>query len=297
MALFSGCGSDKSADTGADNTAGNTSAESSADGNEGSDSAAGGALKVIEVDLSSEEYAFGVDKDKPELLTQVNDYIAEIMSNGEFDRICNNYFGDGEPVAVSSAEPDGSDNQLVVATNAGFEPFEYTKGDKYLGIDMEIADGLAKKLGKELVIQNMDFDAVCLSIGQHKCDIAMSGLTVKESRKKYVEFSDPYYNASQRIIARSDDTAFDGMNDADAIHGALMGMDSSVKIGVQNGTTGKMYCEGDDEMGFEKLPVTAVGYKNGSLACQDLINGNINYVIIDSAPATAITAALNKMNQ
>ena len=81
-----------------------------------------------------------------------------------------------------------------------FEPFEYTKGDKYVGIDMELAALLAEKLGKELVIQNMDFDAVCLSVGQHKCDIAIAGLTVNDERKQYVTFSDTYYQASQRLI-------------------------------------------------------------------------------------------------
>ncbi|MBO4396628.1 MAG: transporter substrate-binding domain-containing protein [Eubacterium sp.] len=301
--MLAGCGDSDTAsnDAGSSQTAETTDDNQDAGSaetpdNSGEDVPATQALKVIDVDLSSEEYAFGVDKDQPELLTQTNEFIKEIMDNGEFDRICNNYFGDGEPVAVSSADFDDSKDQLVVATNAGFEPFEYTKGDKYLGIDMEIADLLAKKLNKELVIQNMDFDAVCLSVGQHKCDIAMAGLTVKKSRKKYVEFTDSYYNASQRLIVKGDDTEFDSLTDANAVHAALMGKDSSVKIGVQNGTTGKMYCDGDDEMGFEKLPVTSVGYKNGSLACQDLLNGNLDYVIIDSAPAKCITEALNKMN-
>ena len=98
-------------------------------------------------------------------------------SDGTFEEICNHYFGDVEPVAVESATLDSSKDQLVVATNAAFEPFEYTKGENYYGIDMEIAKALADKLGKELVIQNMDFDAVCLSVGQQKCDIAMAGLT------------------------------------------------------------------------------------------------------------------------
>lgn len=252
--------------------------------------------KVIEVDLTQEEYAFGVDKDQADLLTSVNDFIKEIEDNGEFEEICNHYFGDGTPVEVTSAELDSSKDQLVVATNAAFEPFEYTQGDKYLGIDMEIADALAKKLGKELVIQNMDFDAVCLSVGQHKCDIAMAGLTVKESRKEYVTFSDTYYNASQRIIVPSDNTEFDSAADATAITEILNGKDSSTKIGVQNGTTGKLFCEGDEEWEFDPLPVTTVGYKNGSLAVQDMLNGNVDYVIIDSAPAKCITEAINKMS-
>lgn len=251
--------------------------------------------KVIEIELTNEEYAFGVDKNQPELLESVNAFIKEIKENGTFDTICNNYFGDGTPVAVTSAELDENKDQLVVATNAAFEPFEYTAGENYYGIDMEIAAKLAEYLGKELVIQNMDFDAVCLSVGQQKCDIAMAGLTIKEDRKEYVSFSDPYYSASQKLIVPSDNTEFDACKDAAAVETVLNGKDSSVKIGVQTGTTGQFYVEGDEEWGFAGLPAEAVGYKNGSLAVQDLLNGNIQYVIIDSAPAACITEAINKM--
>ena len=120
------------------------------------------AVKVIDIDLTQEEYAFGVDKTQPELLTQVNAFIAKIKGDGTFDEICNKYFGDGTPTAVKSAALDPSKDQLVVATNAAFEPFEYTVGEDYYGIDMEIAALLAAELGKELVISNMDFDSVCL---------------------------------------------------------------------------------------------------------------------------------------
>lgn len=253
------------------------------------------AVKVIEVDLTSEEYAFGVDKDQPELLQSANDFIKEIKENGKFDEICNKYFGDGEPTAVKSAALDPSKDQLVVATNAAFEPFEFTKGSDYYGIDMEIAALLAEKLGKELVIQNMDFDAVCLSVGQHKADIAMAGLTIKEDRKQYVDFTDSYYSASQRLIVKGDSTEFDSCKDAASIEAILNQKDATVKVGVQNGTTGQFYCKGDADWGFAGFKMTATGYKNGSLAVQDLINGNIDYVIIDSAPAKCITEAINKM--
>lgn len=253
------------------------------------------AVKVIDIDLTDEQYAFGIDKDQPELLTAANDFIKEIKDNGTFDEICNKYFGSGEPTAVESAKLDTSKDQLVVATNASFEPFEYMKGDSYYGIDMEIAAALAEKLGKELVIQNMDFDAVCLSVGQHKSDVAMAGLTIKEDRKKYVDFSDSYYNAAQRLIVKGDDTEFSSCADKAAVEEILKTKDKSVTIGVQNGTTGQFYCEGDKDWGFEGFNVTTTGYKNGSLAVQDLINGNINYVIIDSAPAKCITDAINKL--
>lgn len=252
-------------------------------------------VKVIDIDLTAEEYAYGVDKAQPELLEKVNAFIDKIMSDGTFDKICNNYFGDGTPNPVTSATLDESKDQLVVATNAGFEPFEYTDGDKYVGIDMEIADLLAKELGVELVINNMDFDAVCLSVGQHKCDIAMAGLTVKPDREEYVTFSKSYYNASQKLIVKADDTTFDACKTKEDVEAILAAMDSSKKIGVQNGTTAQFYVQGDADWGFAGFPVTCTGYKNGSLAVQDIINGNIDFVIIDSAPAAAITAAFNKL--
>lgn len=251
--------------------------------------------KVIPVDLTNEEYAFGVDKTQPELLESVNAFIKEIQDNGTFDEICNKYFGDGTPSPVTSAAYDESKDQLVVATNAAFEPFEYTQGDSYYGVDMEIAAALAEYLGKELVIQNMDFDAVCLSVGQQKCDIAMAGLTVRPDREEYVAFSDSYYIASQRLITLSDNTEFDNCTDAASVEAILNTKDSSVKIGVQNGTTGQFYVEGDEEWGFAGFAAEAVGYKNGALAVQDMLNGNIQYVIIDSAPAEFITASINTM--
>ena len=253
------------------------------------------AVKMIELDLTSEEYAFGVDKDQPELLEQVNDFVKTIKEDGTLDKICEKYFGDGEPVAVKSAAFDKSKDQLVVATNAAFEPFEYMGGEDYYGIDMEIAAMLAEKLGKELVIQNMDFDAVCLSVGQHKCDIAMAGLTVNEEREEYVTFSEAYYEASQRLIVKGDDTTFDGCKDASEVEALLAKLTDKDKIGVQGGTTAQYYAEGDEDWGFDGLPATCVPYKNGSLAVQDLINGNIKYVIIDAAPAKCITEAINKM--
>lgn len=251
--------------------------------------------KVIDVELTSEEYAFGVDKNQPELLDEVNAFIAEIKEDGTFDEICDRYFGDGEPVAVESAAEDASKDQLVVATNAEFAPFEYMEGDKYYGIDMEIAKALADHLGKELVIINMSFDAVCLSVGQSKCDIAMAGLTITEDRKEAVNFTDSYYNAAQKIVVKSDNTEFDECATADDVAAILSEKDDSTKIGFQAGTTAQFYTEGDADWGFDGYAVEAIGYDNGSLAVQDMLNGNLDYVIIDAAPAVAITTAINEM--
>ncbi len=197
---------------------------------------------------------------------------------------------------VVSAELDESKDQLVVATNAAFEPFEYMAGDKYYGIDMEVAALLAEYLGKELVIHNMDFDAVCLSVGQGKADIAMAGLTINENRKEFVAFSNPYYNASQKIIVREGDKTFDDCETADQVEAILSSLTKSFKIGVQAGTTGQFFVEGDEDWEFDGFDVTCVGYNSGSLAVQDLLNGNIHYVVIDEAPAAFIVTSMNETN-
>ena len=256
----------------------------------------GGKAKLINIALTEEEYAFGVDKNQPELLAKVNELIAQIKSDGTFDEIYKRYFGDGTPQAVVSAQLNDSKDQLVVATNAAFEPFEYMEGDKYLGIDMEVAALLADYLDKELVISNMDFDAVCLSVGQSKADIAMAGLTINENRKEFVAFSDPYYNASQMIIAKEDDKTFNDCTSADQVEALLAGFSNSTKIGVQTGTTAQFYVEGDEDWEFDGFDVTCVGYNSGSLAVQDLLNGNIQYVVIDEAPASFIVSSMNATN-
>lgn len=250
-------------------------------------------VKIIDINLTEEEYAFGVDKNQPELLEDVNEFIDKIMADGTFDAICNKYFGDGEPTPVKSAVEDPEKDQLIVATNAAFAPFEYMEGDSYYGIDMEIAALLAEELGKELVINNMKFDSVCLSVGEHKCDIAMAGLTVNEKRQEVVNFSKSYYNAFQKLIVKADDTTFDACTDAASVDAILNATEGAVTVGFQNGTTADFYVNGDADWGFDGLNVQPKGYDNGALAVQDLINGNINYVIIDADPATRIVENFN----
>ncbi|MBR4587350.1 MAG: transporter substrate-binding domain-containing protein [Lachnospiraceae bacterium] len=251
--------------------------------------------KVIDIELTEEQYAFGIDKNNAELLKSANDYLDKIKEDGTFDKICDKYFGSGEPTPVKSAALDSAKDQLVIATNAAFEPFEYTKGDSFYGIDMEMAKGLADYLGKELVIQNMDFDAVLLSVNQGKADMGAAGLTVKPDREELVTFSKTYYNASQKIIVPSNDTKFADCKTAEDVEKVLKSFDKNVKIGVQQGTTGQFYVEGDKDWDFDGLNVTAVPYKSGALAVQDMLNKNVDYVIIDSAPAASITKSINEL--
>lgn len=252
-------------------------------------------VKVIDIGLTNEKYAFAVDKSQPELLEEVNAFVAEIMDNGKFKEVCDKYFGGGTPTPVKSAAQDASKDQLIVATNAQFEPFEYKKGDDFYGIDMEIAALLAEKLNKELVIKDMDFNAVCLSVNSKQCDIAMAGLTVKDDRAEIVNFSTPYYTANQKIIVKADDTTFDACKTAEDVEAILNGFDANTKIGVQDGTTGQKYLVGDADWEFDGFKVTCVPFGSGALAVQDMLNGNVNYVVIDADPAAFIAKAINSV--
>ncbi len=253
-------------------------------------------LKVIDIPLTNEEYAYGVAKGDAELLAEINSFLADIKANGKFDEIVNKYFGDGTPTGVTSAVEDSSKDQLVVATNAAFAPFEYKEGDTYYGVDMEIMALFAQHLGRELVIANMEFESVCTAVSQGMCDIAAAGLTVTDTRKEIIDFSDSYYNASQVVITKGSDTAFDSCKTAEDVEAVLNALTSSTKIGVQNGTTGQFYVSGDEEWGFAGLPTTCVGYEVGALAAQDILNGNVQYVIIDIAPAKEIVSNINALN-
>ncbi len=249
--------------------------------------------KVIDIPLSSEEYAFAVAQDNTEFLGKVNDFLKKIKDNGKFDEICNNYFGDGTPVKFESAALDESKEQLVVATSTGFEPFEMVENGKYYGVDMEIAYYLAEELGMELVVQDMDFDAVVNAVQSGKCDIGMAGLSVTPDRQKVVTFSNSYYNASQVLIVMEDDKTFDDCKTAEDVNKILETLTDADKIGVQGGTTGELYVKGDEGYGFAGLKAEAASYKYVALAITAMQQGQVKYVIADNGPAKAITAKLN----
>lgn len=251
--------------------------------------------RVIDIQLTSEEYAFAVNPNDADLLADVNTFLSEIKSNGKFDEIVDHYFGNGTPVAVSSAKEDGSKDQLIVVTEPGFEPFEYTEGDKYVGIDMEMAALLAEYLGKELVIKEVEFDSIFSVLSTNGADIGMAGITVNPDRAKLVKFSDSYYNAAQKIIVKDSDKTFDDCKTAEDVMNILNKFDSNTKIGVQSGTTGNLFVTGDESFGFDGLKATAVPYSNGTMAVTSMLNGDVDYVIIDEAPAACISKAINAM--
>ena len=164
--------------------------------------------------------------------------------------------------------------KLIMATNATFPPYEMTTdaGD-FEGIDVEIAGAIAEKLGLELQIDDMDFDAALLSVQQGKADIVMAGVSVTEDRLLVMDFSDSYATGIQSIIVPEDSD----IASADDLAGHM--------IGCQRGTTGYIYCS--DDFGDES--VTA--YDSGLTAVQALVNGQVDCVVIDNAPAQEFVAA------
>lgn len=251
--------------------------------------------QVIDIKLTDEQYAFAVNPNNKDLLESVNKFLAEIKANGKFDEVVNHYFGEGKPVEIVSAVEDKSKDQLIVVTEPGFEPFEYTVGEKFVGIDMELAKMLADYLGKELVIKTIDFDSIFSTLNTNGADIGMAGITVSPDREKLVAFSDTYYNASQKLVVKSTDTKFSDCKTADDVAALLKELPKTTKIGVQSGTTGHSYVDGSKDLGFDGLTAEAVGYTNGSLAVTAMLNGDVDYVIIDEAPAACITKAINAL--
>lgn len=251
-------------------------------------------VKVIDIPLTVEQYAFAVKKGNSELLASLNSFLATIKSNGEFEKILNKYFKDGTPTPVISATKDSAKEQIVIATNAAFKPFEYKEGESYYGVDIEIMYLYAQSVGKELVVDNMDFNSVCTSVGQGLCDIAAAGLTINDTRKEILDFTDSYYNASQMLIVKESDTTFDACTSAEDIEAILNNYDANTTVGVQVGTTGFYYASGDADWGFTGFPFKTVSFDNGSLAVQDMLNGNVSFVIIDEAPAKSIMESVNK---
>ena len=164
--------------------------------------------------------------------------------------------------------------KLTMATNAAFPPYEMTTdAGEFEGIDIETAQAIADKLGLELQIDDMDFDAALLSVQQGKADIVMAGVTVTDERKAVMDFSDSYATGIQSIIVPegSDIASPDDL--------------AGKKIGTQRGTTGYIYCS--DDFGDESV----VAYDDGLTAVQALNNGQVDAVVIDNAPAKEFVAA------
>ena len=163
--------------------------------------------------------------------------------------------------------------KLTMSTNAEFPPYESTDDSgNFVGIDIEIAQAIADKLGLELQIDDMDFDAALLAAQNSKSDIVMAGVTVNEERLAVMNFSESYSTGVQSVIVKEgSDVTLDNLGD--------------YMIGTQRGTTGNIYCS--DDYGDDHV----IAYDNGITAVQALLNGQVDAVVIDNAPAQSLVAA------
>lgn len=168
--------------------------------------------------------------------------------------------------------------KLIMSTNAAFPPYEMTDDSgNYIGIDVEIATAIAKELGLELKIDNMGFNAALEAAQNGKSDIVMAGVTVNEDRLLVMDFSDSYATGIQVVIVKEgSDVTMDNLADK--------------MIGTQLGTTGYIYASDTPENGgYGEDHV--IGYDNGITAVQALVNGQVDCVIIDNAPAQEFVKA------
>ncbi len=249
-------------------------------------------VKIINVPLTQESYAFAIAKDNNEIKNAVNGYLNEIKENGELEAIINSFFNGKADFA--HVNPKSKEGCLVVATNAYFPPFEYYNGNKLTGIDIYLANEIAKTLGKSLYVEDMDFSAVIPSVQKGNCDIGMAGLTINEDRRRLVDFSMEYYQSSQVLVVRESNCEFDQSFSNLEIEAILATKRSSYKIGAQSGTTGYMYVRGDSGFGYKGFArIDVIAFTTAALAIRDLSNGKIDAVILDYQPALEIVKAIN----
>ena len=185
--------------------------------------------------------------------------------------------------SASSAQPSGSfttveSGKLHMSTNAEFPPYEMLDdAGNPIGIDVEVAQAIANKLGLELVVDDMGFDAALLAVQNGQSDIAMAGITVSEDRLAKMDFTDSYATGVQVVIVKEgSDVTMDNLGDH--------------MIGTQMGTTGYIYASDTPENGgYGEDHV--IGYETGAVAVQALVNGQVDAVIIDNLPAQSYVEA------
>lgn len=168
------------------------------------------------------------------------------------------------------------DGKLTMATNATFPPYESYENGAIVGIDVDIAQALADKLGLELVVEDMEFDAITESVKSGKSDIGLAGMTVTAERSEVVAFTSSYATGKQVIIV-TEDSAITSVDD-------LFAEGASNIIGVQRNTTGDLYTTWDlEDAGL----ATIDRYSKGADAVQALVTGKVDCVVIDNEPAMA----------
>lgn len=253
-------------------------------------------VKVIDIDLTDEEYGFCVAKSDEgnTLLNEINDIIAQLKGDGVDGVTIDSLFdaevnGTAENIgevatSVSAAGVDRAEC-FVVATNTGFKPFEYKEGAYFAGIDMHLAKIIAEELGRTLVIIDMNFDAIVANVQNGTADIGMAGMTITAEKEENVQFSDPYYNASQQIAVVESNTDFDACKTRDDVAAVLKGLEGK-RIQAAAGYTGYDYAEQ-----FTNLKLTA--QEDIGTSVRELSNGKTDIVVGDKYTINEMVKAIN----
>lgn len=251
---------------------------------DGSDAQTGSTkLKILDTEYTNENYAICIAKENTELLDKVNAALDTLQENGTAQAIIDKYISDVPNDLQFQQDVEGKE-ELHMATNAFFPPYEYYENDTVVGIDPEMAAAIADELDMKLVIDDMDFDAILPAVTSGKADIGMAGMTVTPDREESVNFSKPYANGILSVIVTEDSpiTTLDDLLDPDAEYVA----------GVQQGTTSDIYLSDSyDNGGITEDRVAK--FNKGADAIQALLTGKIDCVVIDSQPAQAFVEANN----
>ena len=250
----------------------------------------GTKVKVIEIDLSAEEYGIAIEKGNTELKTQIDEIVNDLIGDG--------VDVDGKKVKFNDIyleEMEAFENgEFLSIGEVATESTNRDSGESFGGIDMQVAKIVADKMGKTLVIKHMAFESVIGSITTGMADIGMAAMTISADRLEEVDFSVPYCKTAQRIAVAADDTRFDECKTAEDVNNVLKGL-SGVKAGGATGQTGLYYLQGSEDFGFEGFANLEIQqFTKVSNAVQALVSGNIEIVCADRDTLKVATDGVNR---
>ncbi len=241
-------------------------------------------LKILETEYAVEDYAICVAKENEELLAKLNEALAALKADGTAQKIVDKYISGVEHDLAFQQDAEGKE-ELIMATNANFPPYEYYENDQVVGIDAEMAAAIADYLDMKLTIVDTEFGSIIGGVQTGKYDMGMAGMTITEDRLESVNFTDSYATGVQVVIVPEDSP----ITDLDV----LLDPEADYKVGVQQDTTGDIYMSDTAEnggVGEDRV----VRYKAGADAVQALITGKVDCVVIDQEPAKNFVETNNK---
>lgn len=241
-------------------------------------------LKILETEYAVEDYAICVAKENEELLAKLNEALAALKADGTAQKIVDKYISGVEHDLAFQQDAEGKE-ELIMATNANFPPYEYYENDQVVGIYAEMAAAIADYLDMKLTIVDTEFGSIIGGVQTGKYDMGMAGMTITEDRLESVNFTDSYATGVQVVIVPEDSP----ITDLDV----LLDPEADYKVGVQQDTTGDIYMSDTAEnggVGEDRV----VRYKAGADAIQALITGKVDCVVIDQEPAKNFVETNNK---